>query len=197
MKRKIVVFFGTLLIIFFLPQCRGWKEYYSITGINLDFCVRNPNPNRNPVFLSPEKWEESIIIEIRALTEWESSNSMAFLFNNFSTVTSCMAWQGEEIYRNRMIKESFLITFDTDISYNGLLIPANTDLLTFPVFKDKIGSFGSEKDYLYFEFKESLFSNIRFEKESFDVFVECQTSDGLILSATKEAKVDPAKLIEE
>ena len=189
MKRKVLVFFFALFLLFFMPRCTG-KVYYTIVGIDLDFIEYiSRNTSRSVSYLNV--WKQEVTIRVNVQREWEDSHAVAAILDNLSMIQSCIAWQEEEIARNRLLLETSILMFDTGVIVNNTKIPARTDLLTHPVFEKMVEKWKSG-DEIQIRFN---IDQIYFEEETFDVYFECQTSDNRNLSAQKTATIDLSKVL--
>lgn len=186
MKRKAIVFAVILFLLTFTPQCK--RSYVTITGLEMDFKER---VSSSPYQMQPiaDGWDKDLFILYQEI--W-TSGKIAQMLNQICLASLCMAAfdPDDPTPWNELLTETFELRFDTDLLYDGNRIPARTDLLSYKGLSEAI-----VRDYRGFEFPEALFTLISFEKETFAVTLSCETSNEKVLSVTKEARVNPRKLI--
>ena len=112
-------------------------------------------------------------------------------------IQSARADSPEPIYLNLILRESYELSFDTDITFKGKHIPAGTNLLKQGLLDERVRIDPDEKaydrsrpQYVLILLENDLVRDIGFESTEFVATVKCKTDDGLDFSASCDVSIE-------
>lgn len=169
MKKKVLIISSILLICTILHSCFP-TDYYRI--IDIEFEAKG-EPDLNKIPYVNENLQ--FIITPKLELERAAQNYIPTMVN------SCYATSRGSALENSLVEESFSLSFSKPFTYNGELIPANTNIFDNESIRKEIKieypNNTSIYDPTYIKFSELFFQNSTFEEGLSEVTFSCETSD--------------------
>ena len=117
---------------------------------------------------------------------------VANLLKDFSLVQKCYATSRGLKWDNELLKDTYELYFDHDITFNQSRIVAGENLLE-SIMKDKITIIYEYNNSSGFEdiivFDESTIDKIEFDSKIFNAYFKCKTTNNNVLIAEIEVKI--------
>ena len=112
---------------------------------------------------------------------------------NFGNV--CYAYTPAKVYDNKLLRNTFSMTFDKAFTYNGNIISATTNIFEIESITNEIDEYESRMRFcgagadLVLDFSDRFFRNCEFDTtEEHIVTFSCETSDGKFFVKTINVK---------
>ena len=187
MKRigKILVFFAVMSLLTACPD--SWYDHYLITEIRLTPVKIHYFKDKNGVFktyVSTDSFSENMIFIMNRKTE-----IVANLLKDFSLVHNCYAFTRGLKWDNKLLKDSYELYFDHDITFDKNRIAAGENLLE-SILKDKITIVYEHNrfdDIIIFD--EKTIDKIEFDSKRFKAYFKCKTANNNELIAETEVEI--------
>jgi len=149
-------------------------DTYRIVGkgtfLAFDFDDRHPMNETNSI--------DTITGTFLLLAQYEVILTSADTFKTDFT-TSAYATSCDEDYSNFLLKETLNLHTNKDFTFDGSIIPANSNLLDIPEIYDAM-QFGRYSD-VQIEFNADFLDKANFEKDEYIFNIYLETNDGLQL----------------
>ena len=177
--KRIAAIIGLYLILYVATNsCR--QEHFRITDIRFESATLDKKQDdiQQNHYVPTTVFVKDIVFIISYQTEFVAINS-------FNLSSNCFALSRGEILDNKLLVETFSISFDHPFLYNSDTIKSEQNIFENPSIKNEIEIFESNLSFhnsgadKVFAFSDYFIKNAKFDTLNYNVSFHCQTSDNL------------------